>query len=379
MNNTSKKIFHIVTLFIIPFSLMAQQNPYIINGKIGKIKDNTKVYLIINRTDKQTIDSTLVKKGAFLFKGNVSYPTKSQLIVDHQGVGQRDMTDYLELYLGKGVTNVSTPDSIHKAVVKGSVVNADFQKYNNLLSPVQNKFKSLGAEFYAASEEKRKTKEFQEYLNKRVDLINNEINELSKQFLLKNPNSFVSLEAIKKIGGSTPDIAIIEPLFAKLSDQVRNSIPGKLFADNISKLKKIAVGAMALDFTQNTADQKPVKLSDFKGKYVLLDFWASWCGPCRAENPNVVKTFNQYKDKNFTILGVSLDTENSKAAWLKAIEKDGLTWTQVSDLKGWKNEIAQLYYVNSIPQNLLINPEGKIIAKNLHGEALEAKLKEIFK
>ena len=381
MNNVSKKLFHLVALAILPFSLMAQQNPYTINGEMGKLKDNTKVYLFINGTEKRTIDSAFVKKGAFQFKGDVLYPTKSRLVVDHQGVGVRNISnpDFKELYLEKGVISISTPDSmIRKADIKGSTANADFQKYRELLTPAEDKYKSLSAFYYAASEEKRKTKEFQEDMDKRADIISNEISELNKQYLLANPNSIVSLEVIKSIGGSSPDVAIIEPLFAKLSDQVRNSIPGKLLADNIAKLKKIAVGAIAPDFTQNTADQKPVKLSDFKGKYVLIDFWASWCGPCRAENPNVVKAFNQYKDKNFTVLGVSLDSESSKAAWLKAIEKDGLTWTQVSDLKGWSNAVAQMYSVNSIPQNFLINPEGKIVAKNLRGEALEAKLKEIF-
>ena len=134
-----------------------------------------------------------------------------------------------------------------------------------------------------------------------------------------------------------------------------------------------------MDFTQNDTLGNPVSLSSFKGKYVLVDFWASWCGPCRRENPNVVKTFNAYKDKPFTILSVSLDQPNAKDKWIKAIHDDNLTWTHVSDLQFWNNAVAKQYGIQAIPQNLLLDPQGKIIAKNLRSETLSEKLAEVFK
>ena len=137
------------------------------------------------------------------------------------------------------------------------------------------------------------------------------------------------------------------------------------------------MGKTISDFEQADPNGKMVNIKSFRGKYVLIDFWASWCGPCRGENPNVVAAYNKYKNKNFTVLGISLD--KSKDAWLGAVEKDGLTWTQLSDLKFWSNAVAQQFGIQSIPQNFLIDPNGVVIGKNLRGEALEAKLESILK
>ncbi len=144
----------------------------------------------------------------------------------------------------------------------------------------------------------------------------------------------------------------------------------------IEQMKNLMKGGNAPDFSQNNPEGEPLSLSDFRGKVVLLDFWASWCGPCRRENPNVVKVYEKYKDKGFEILGISLDRDREK--WLAAIEADELTWPHVSDLKGWQNEVAQLYGVRSIPHTVLIDAEGNVIANKLRAEALEVKLAEIF-
>ena len=148
-------------------------------------------------------------------------------------------------------------------------------------------------------------------------------------------------------------------------------------AQQITDSKRNAVGTVLDDFTQTDTAGKPVSLSSFRGKYVLVDFWASWCRPCRQENPNVLANYQKFKDKNFTVFGVSLD--KSKPAWLEAISQDGLVWNHVSDLQGWSNAVALQFQIQSIPQNFLIGPDGKIIAKNLRGPALDYKLEELLK
>jgi peroxiredoxin len=165
-------------------------------------------------------------------------------------------------------------------------------------------------------------------------------------------------------------------------DELSKSYKNTTYAKNIVKLidaKKVtAVGKVAPDFEQPDTAGKIVKLSDFRGRYVLVDFWASWCIPCREENPNVVKAYKYFHNKGFTVLSVSLDQPGKKEAWLKAIHQDQLTWTQVSDLKVWNNAVAKLYGIQAIPQNFLLDKEGKIIAVDIKGEELNKKLLELF-
>ncbi len=168
-------------------------------------------------------------------------------------------------------------------------------------------------------------------------------------------------------------------VFAKaFTSQFKSTDPqaAAMIENELKRAGSTIVGGLAPDFTQNSPEGEPVNLSDFKGKIVLVDFWASWCGPCRRENPNVVRVYNQYKDKGFEILGVSLD--NSKDKWLQAIGADGLTWKHVSDLKGWQNEVAQTFGVRSIPHTILLDQEGRILARGLRGDALEQKLEELL-
>jgi len=368
----------LLILALAPCALFAQSD-YQIKGKVGKLDAPAKVYLIQYEATAMKIDSAFVKKGVFEFSGKVSDPAKATLILDHQGVGMNKnglKPDGLEIFLEKGQINVSSPDSLKNAKITGSALNEENAKYRAFLKPGLDKMTKLMNDYQTASKEKKEDKTFMDDINGRYMGIQTELAKLNDDYVKAHTDSYLSLEVMKNYGGGSPDVATLEPMFNLLSERLRQTEAGKGIQLKITQLKLTAVGSTAPDFTQMDQNDKPVKLSDFKGKYVLVDFWASWCGPCRGENPNVVKAYNQYKDKGFAILGVSLDENREK--WLEAIAKDQLTWSHVSDLKGWKNEVAAVYQIRSIPSNVLINPEGVIVAKNLRGEELIKELERIF-
>ncbi|MDR3061001.1 MAG: AhpC/TSA family protein [Dysgonamonadaceae bacterium] len=374
------KKFILLAVYFLPVALFAQGNKFILQGKVGQLNSPAKVYLMYRVGDQNMTDSAIVKNGTFEFAGSLDSPSRANLILSHDGTyNPADRTrpdDYLSFFIEPVKIQVSAADSIKNALIKGSPVNDDNNKLEASLKSISEKMNVLMAEYKEASEEDKKSEDFQKSIESRYQAISQESNDVYKSFIQSNPNSFISVVALNTFAGSTPDVEKIEPVFNLLSSEMKNTKEGKAFSERINNLKKIAIGAIAPEFAQEDPDGKQIKLSDFRGKYLLIDFWASWCGPCRKENPNVVQAYDKYKNKNFEILGVSLDSK--KDSWLAAIEKDGLTWPQVSDLGYWKNAVAQQYAVQSIPQNFLLDPNGKIIAKNLRGEDLSKKLAELL-
>jgi peroxiredoxin len=376
-----KKII-LLALALAPAALFAQEK-YQIEGKVASVSAPAKIFLTYRIDGKTSSDSAVIKNGVFTFTGEVKDITPATLLLDYKGVGIKNIdrkvkSDVLSVYLVNGTTKVESADSLFDAKVSGNKVNEDNQKYLAFTKPAIDASNALNTEYYAASKEKRSSQAFSDYIDKKSDSVDLVAHKLDSAWAVNNPDSYMSLRAIRSLGGPYPDPNVLQPMFDKLSAGVKGSKAGVTYQTYLNNLKLVAVGAMAPDFAQPDTNGNMVKLSSFKGKYLLVDFWASWCGPCRHENPNVVKAFNNYKTKNFTILSVSLDRPGKKDDWMKAIHTDGLTWNHVSDLKFWDNDAAKVYGIQAIPQNLLLDPDGKIIAKDLFGDDLEKKLASIF-
>lgn len=370
-------------LMLLPFVVAAQKS-YTISGKLPAIKGQAKAYLVLLKNNAwKEIDSTEIKDGKFQFTGNVDEPQNAILTVRRNGAPdagtQRDSQGFF--IENSKITMIGT-DLISNAKITGSVADRENREREAMIKPVTAEIIKLQDEFGKKNADGTYVKSLEER-KKAGDSIQKLVamnKDISLKFAETHLNSFMGLYTFNMfVLDSHFEAAKVEPLFHRFSAGLKSSPLGLRTAEKIEIGKRRQTGAKATDFTQNDLNDKPFTLSSLRGKYVLVDFWASWCGPCRAENPNVVKAYNELKGKNFEIVGVSLDYPGSKAAWEAAVKKDGLPWIHVSDLKGWKNEVAVMYGINSVPQNLLIDPQGMIIAKNLRGEALTQKLKELIK
>ncbi|ASU32099.1 TlpA disulfide reductase family protein [Mucilaginibacter xinganensis] len=367
----------LMVLAALPALAFAQTGKYTVQGTIGALNAPAKIYLQFRQSGKVLTDSVVLKDGKFQFSGTVgASPVMGYLQLNQKGTGP-GYKDYKAVYLEQGTITVTSKDTLASAKVDGTKTNLENTKYDISHKPVDDAYAALEAKMSAASDEVKKSDAFVKENAKTEKQIEWQDNQINKKFIQDNPDSFISLNLIQSLAYST-DYVDIAPLFNDLTPAVKGSENGKKFAEMLPKMKAVALGAVAPEFAETDTAGKVVSLSSFRGKYVLIDFWASWCGPCRQENPNVVKAYNHYKNQKFTIVGVSLDRPGAKEKWLKAIHTDGLAWTQLSDLKFWDSKTAGLYAVRAIPQNFLLDPDGKIIGKNLRGEDLENKLEEIF-
>ena len=322
---------------------------FIITGNVVGYPDGTPVSFLNEQTNAPEEQAKIIK-GKFIIKGKMTQPGFKGLIFNNAA-------PLVPLFLDNSNIKITgSKDALDKLVITGSSAHDQFKTYTTAIKPYEQ-FLSPDAKYDTAA------------LNK--------IASISEDFVNKHPSSFVSPLAIVRLYQATQNGVKTEELYNFLSPQTQSSPLGMYVKQLIAESKINPIGSVVSDFSQTDTAGNPVPISAFRGKYVLVDFWASWCRPCRQENPNVVAAFEKFKNKNFTILGVSLD--QNKKAWLDAIKMDGLHWSHVSDLKGWGNQVAAIFKVSSIPQNLLLDPEGRIIAKNLRGNVLESRLSALLK
>lgn len=357
----------LIAFLLLPVFVFAQvkKEKFTVNGTVTGLSDGAEVK-ITTASDNSEVAKGKVAKGKFSVSGEIADPNLYYIVLGKQ----QPQHIFLEPRTISITGDVNKPKELK---INGSQSHLDFISFKDTFNPLFADLNAVAAEINKATPGPQ-----YDELMKRYEGVNAAIQAKIDEFIAGKPSSFVSLFLISVTAQVTDDAMKLEDRFNKLSDNVKKSDIGKSLSDYIAYNKVGAIGTEAIDFTQPDINGNPVSLSSFRGKYVLVDFWASWCGPCRNENPNVVQAYNKFSNKNFTVLGVSLDQPNAKQKWLDAIAKDNLTWTQVSDLKFWNNDAAVAYHVQAIPTNFLVDPQGKIIGKNLRGPALEAKLCELL-
>lgn len=368
-----------LTLVFVALGLVSC-NKYKIEGTVNDVKDGAKVFLVTSNEMGGPVptDTVEVKGGKFEFEGKAEFPEIAFITTENQNQGNVPLV----LENGSIEVNYDTKDPL-KSFVNGTDNNDLYAKFNNDNKDIIKKAKKINDDNILVLTKKPETDDDRA----KLQVVMNQFNELqkemdvrSKKFIKENPESFVTVLLVENLffkGVFTGEEC--KKIYDTFPDKLKNTKSGKSikkFLDVKLANEKSLNAKATKDFSAKTPDGKTVTLKQSMGKVTIIDFWASWCAPCRQENPNVVKIYNEFHAKGLNIVGVSLDEDASK--WKAAIEKDQLTWTQVSNLKGWKDPIAKQFDVNEIPKTFILDEKGNVVAQNLKGEELRAKIKELL-
>lgn len=368
------KMAFLVTLCFAGAGVWAQTNTKLV-GNLKDLEEGTVIYLspLMSSAKK---DSVIAGKGKFEFNLNI---TEGDIYLLRIGKNVTAPGAVSFFYLQPGTLKIKAGGPLlSNAEFSGDKFATDQNQLNTYMKNARELkgAQEINSDYVAAMRAKDSVKIAA--LRPKMRELDSIRTALYRKWVAAHPSTPISAMVLSFYVRER-DMGQLQDLLDQLEPAAKDNALARRMQHSIDASKATAIGKIAPDFVQNDPDGKPVALKDFRGKYVLLDFWASWCVPCRAENPHVVQAYNKLKDKNFTVLSVSLDQPGAKDKWLKAIKDDQLTWTHVSDLKYWDNEVSRQYDINSIPANLLIGPDGVILAKNLRGENLDEKLQEFIK
>ncbi|MES2371626.1 MAG: TlpA disulfide reductase family protein [Bacteroidota bacterium] len=364
-----RKMLFLSSFFIsLSLYLIAQSKP-VLTGHINGLPDGTKVWIVMSAVNK---DSAISRNGTFVFYGHGLDKGSYSLRLNREYITIK----WKDILIDNSPLIITASDTLlNDFRMKGAPWTKDGNDFEKFTSPDRKKLLDYLPLFAKATENKdtvlnsKLSKEYTAirlaYIEKKWDWVNNHKSSLFANFLITSDDQL----ALYYSPARKDSLLATMPL--------KDGIFYRAMRDEVNAYKGTAIGNMAPLFVQNDVNGKPFNLKSFRGSYVLLDFWASWCVPCREENPNVLAAYNLFKEKNFKIVAISLD--NKKDLWKEAVVKDGLPWLQLSDLRGWQNKVSEQYYIHSIPANVLISPEGKIVAKNLRAEKLVKTLEEFVK
>ena len=371
-------------LALLPFAAFAQTKPkttttsktvvtpkppvtkgFTIEGKVDGFDEGTDVLMYKNGENVE-MARTKIAKGKFVLKGTLSEPSLCFVIIGSEKP--------VEIFVENAIISMKGKKMQPPVYeIEGSASHKDFAQFLKNFMPFATQSNAISQTLNATPVGTEREKLMESYNTNKAGL-----QKVIDDFVTAKPKSAINPFILHATFNFYDDIVQLERRYNLMDAKLKTTEGGVQLRDFIADAKIGAIGTDAMDFSQPDTTGKAISLSSFRGKYVLIDFWASWCGPCRSENPNVVENFKKFSSKNFTVLGVSLDRTGQKEKWVSAINEDHLTWTHVSDLQWWSNSVALLYKVKSIPQNFLVDPQGKIVAKNLRGPDLEAKLCELL-
>jgi peroxiredoxin len=364
-------------IVIILFSILGcQEDPegYAISGKVENLEDGKMVYVseLDENNQPKKVDSVQVENGKFLLDlAEVDNPKLSFLNLEGQ------QGNVIFIAENKPISFQMNKDSLNTSKVTGGKENELFYSYLGHLKDLNKTAMIIRTDMREEFTSTRDSAKIVALQQEEEGLKDQDL-KFKKNFVQENPDKFVSVLVLTDMLNMGAPSNEVKELYAVLSEDLKKGSLAMSLKENLDKRSAVDIGSKAPEFTAPNPQGEQIALKDALGKVTLIDFWAAWCKPCRVENPNIVKTYNNYHEEGFNIIGVSLDREGQKDRWMQAIEEDNLTWTQVSNLQFWDEPVAQLYGVRAIPAQFILDENGVIVAKNLRGDDLDAKVKELL-